>query len=83
MRIRSKRHFREAKAQTIGETAICDAICVAKEKVTILRRADRPQPEARPTDAPEPDEMSEFEKARLATMAANQKKLMELGLLGK
>jgi hypothetical protein len=51
--------------------------------VTNLRRRDHPRGASSSTDAQEPEEMSAFEKKRLATMAENQRKLMELGLVGK
>ena len=65
----SGRFARAAKELCVAETAICDAICVAKEKVVEMRE---PRTTSPPNGVPEPEELSEIEKRRIENMANNQ-----------
>ena len=78
----SAQRFRKAKEKTVQETAICDAICVAKEEVVRLRGPLTSAVEAlQEADGAAP-ELSAFEMQRLENMKQNQAVLQRLGLGG-
>jgi hypothetical protein len=75
----SQTRFRSAKQQAIGESAICDAICVAKAKVCELR-VPLPRAAGREAQSEEETELTGIERQRLANIKANLQRLNELGL---
>ena len=79
----SQRNFRQAKQQTVAETAIADAIATAKAKVKEIRgpmqrRAADAGEGAESEDVEE--ELSDFERKRLATIDENLAVLESMGL---
>lgn len=78
----STQRFRKAKEKTVQETAICDAICVAKAEVVRLRGPLTSAVEASQEADGAAPELSAFEMQRLENMKQNQAVLQRLGLGG-